>query len=180
LKRREHPEIKKILVSMGGVDQSNATSRVLDALKNCSMPLSVQITIVMGAQAPYLNKVRDMALTMPWETEVLENISNMAQVMADNDLAIGAAGSTSWERCCVGLPTLLIVLAENQRTGALALQKQGAAIVIGEPAASQGEIPPAISTLMSGKLLSEMISAASVVTDGLGTLRVVNSMGIQS
>ena len=58
---------------------------------------------------------------MPWRTDVRVNVSDMASLMADTDLAIGAAGSTSWERCCLGLPVLMVVLAENQREAAASL-----------------------------------------------------------
>jgi spore coat polysaccharide biosynthesis predicted glycosyltransferase SpsG len=51
----------------------------------------------------------------------------MAQLMVDSDLCIGAAGSTSWERCCLGLPTLMVVLAANQQDAAIALSEVGAA-----------------------------------------------------
>jgi len=60
----------------------------------------------MGNEAPWIDKVRKLAEKMPWPVEVREGVSNMAQLMANSDLVIGAAGGTSWERCCMGFPLL--------------------------------------------------------------------------
>jgi len=176
LQRRQTPELKRLLITMGGVDQSNATGKVLEALKACPLPFDCQITAVMGASAPWLEQVRSLAATMPWTTTVRVNISDMAQVMADSDLAIGAAGSTSWERCCLGLPTLLVILAANQEKGAIALQQKGAVSLI-------GKIEKALLVLkfnhplpLENLALADMINAASAVTDGLGVSRVLDQM----
>ena len=68
----------------------------------------------MGSTAPWVEVVQQQAALMPWPTEVKVGVSNMAELMANSDLAIGAAGSTIWERFCLGLPSILIVIAENQ------------------------------------------------------------------
>lgn len=107
LQRRQNLMLKHILIAMGGVDQPNATGQVLEALKACPLPADCKITVVMGGKAPWIERVRAIAVTMPWPTEVCIDITDMARVMAESDLAIGAAGSTSWERCCLGLPTSL-------------------------------------------------------------------------
>ena len=130
LARRAKPQLKNLLITMGGVDQGNATGQVLNALKDCTLPADLQITVVMGQQAPWMAQVEAVAAAMPWPTQVHAGVSNMAQLMADSDLAIGAAGGTAWERCVLGLPALVLVLAGNQNKGAKALQAQGAAIVV--------------------------------------------------
>lgn len=127
LARRANPQLKHLLITLGGVDKDNVTSEVLDALRVCPLPRDCRITVVMGAQALWLEQVRDRAEAMPWPTAVRVNIADMASLMADSDLAIGAAGSTSWERCCMGLPSFLIVLACNQQLIAEALNFAGAA-----------------------------------------------------
>lgn len=180
LRRREAPALRRILITMGGVDQPNATGKVLVALKVCPLPQDCRITVVMGAQAPWLEQVRALAATLPWPTVVRVDISDMAQVMADTDLAIGAAGSTSWERCCLGVPTLLFVLAENQWTGARALQAQGAALLLGEPADIQQQLADTLTPLTTGEHLVEMSLAARAVTNGQGIYRVAQQMERQS
>ena len=131
LERRRNAPLKRLLISMGGVDKDNATGQVLKALKDCDLPSDVEISVVMGATAPWREDVRRLASELPWDTEVAVNVSDMAQRMAEADLAIGAAGSTSWERCCLGLPTLMLVLAENQRPIAQSLHQAGAAKILG-------------------------------------------------
>lgn len=174
LQRRQHPKLRQLLITMGGVDQKNATGQVLQALQGCALSPDCGITVVMGLQAPWLEQVREQAQRMSWPTEVLVNISDMAQRMADSDLAIGAAGSTSWERCCLGLPTFMVVLAENQRAIAEALQGVGAAHTL-DSATLAPEVCNAISTYVADtcELHAMSVSAASIV-DGLGVNRLVS------
>jgi len=176
LSRRKQPQLKSLLITMGGVDQPNATSRVLQALKGSELPLDVTIIVVMGAQAPWLQYVQQLAVTMPWRTEVRVNVSDMAQLMATADLAIGAAGTTSWERCCLGLPTLLVVLAKNQWAGALALQSAGAVRLLGEPNSIQEQLAPAILSFLNEMTLAQISISAQSVTDGQGVTHVIQRM----
>lgn len=177
LQRRQKPSLKRLLITMGGVDQPNATGKVLEALKICPLPSDCQITVVMGASAPWLEQVRSLAATMPWTTTVRVNISDMAQVMADSDLAIGAAGATSWERCCLGLPTLLVILAENQEEGALALQQRGAARLLGKPDAIPSVLKATLPMPLEERSLTDIVYAASRVTDGRGAPLVLEQIG---
>jgi UDP-2,4-diacetamido-2,4,6-trideoxy-beta-L-altropyranose hydrolase len=175
-RRRTQPAFRRLLVTMGGVDQPNATKLVLQALKTCTLPQSCRISVVMGLTAPWLQDVRELADHMPWSTEVVVNVSDMAQRMADSDLVIGAAGSTSWERCCLGAPTLMVVLAENQRGIAKALVHVGAAMALeltnSEDFAKQ--LQRNISYLVGNPTLLRNIGmAASCVTDGCGINLVV-------
>ena len=84
----------------------------------------------MGPHAPWLAQVQTQAAQMPSPTEVRVGVDNMAQLMAESDLAIGAAGSTSWERCCLGVPTIQVVLAQNQVAIAQALSQADAALML--------------------------------------------------
>ena len=130
LQRRSKPELRQLLITMGGVDKDNVTGRVLDALRESELPHDCRIVVILGATAPWLEVVKQQAEYLPWSTEVKVSVCNMAQLMADSDLAIGAAGATSWERCCLGLPGILITIAENQKTVALHLKKAGAAVCL--------------------------------------------------
>ncbi len=115
LERRANPELKKLLITMGGVDPDNVTGQVLDALKTSNLSKEIYITVVMGAMAPHIVTLKKQAETMPYKTEIMANVSNMAEIMAKTDLAIGAAGGTTWELCCLGLPALIVMVADNQR-----------------------------------------------------------------
>ena len=176
LQRRQQPVLKNILITMGGVDQPNATGQVLQALKGCPLPQDCRISVVMGLQAPWLEQVRAQAKDMPWTIEVMVNISDMAQRMADSDLAIGAAGSTSWERCCLGLPTLMVVLANNQWPGARALEAATAACLIGGAGEIATQLSLAIHSATQHDRLLQMSTSSASVTAGLGTAKVLQAL----
>lgn len=175
LARRTHPQLRRLLITMGGVDKDNATGQVLQALSVCKLPPDLCITVVMGPHAPCLAEVKQQAARMPWPTQVMVGVTEMAQLMADSDLCIGAAGGTSWERCCLGLPTLLLVIANNQMSGALALEEAGAALVF----KTAPDLPQIIEMYLSSAATAElkrMGQAASAVTEGLGVKRILDAM----
>lgn len=170
LSRRDHPSLRELLITMGGIDIDNVTGRVLDLLNNSALPSDCQITIVMGHNAPWLDDVKKAVSKMPWQTQVLVGVTNMAQLMAKSDLAIGAAGATAWERCCLGLPTVLLVLADNQKKIAAGLHASGAAELVDlRFMSAQAGFS---SRIFEVKTLQKMSKAASDVTDGKGAERV--------
>jgi UDP-2,4-diacetamido-2,4,6-trideoxy-beta-L-altropyranose hydrolase len=115
LERRSKPEFKKLLVNMGGIDLKNVTESVLDELKMCNLPSDVDIIVVMGVSAPHIESVRLKAGMLPYKVEIKVDVNNMAEVMANVDISIGASGATTWERCCLGLPSIQLVTAYNQQ-----------------------------------------------------------------
>lgn len=177
-RRQVEPALRKLLITMGGVDLPNATGQVMQALKTCELPADCRIIVVMGLTAPWLQNVRELAAQMPWPTEVVVHVNDMARRMADSDLAIGAAGSTSWERCCLGLPTLMVVLAENQESGAGALGSALAARFIGRVGDIATQLPQAIRELIGTDRLRPMSLAASAVANGHGVYKVIKAMGV--
>ena len=177
-RRQAQPALRQLLISMGGVDQPNATGQVLQALKTCALPADCRITVIMGLTAPWLQNVRELAAQMPWPTEVVVNVNDMARRMVDSDLAIGAAGSTSWERCCLGLPTLMVVLAENQQAGAQALGAAHAARLIGSVSNIATQLPQALRELFDSKHQMRMSLAASSITNGQGVEKILKAMGL--
>lgn len=177
LARRVHPLLKRILITMGGVDKNNATGNVLMALSTCQLPAYCQITVVMGSHAPWLDSVREQAANMPWPTEVQVNVSNMARLMADCDLAIGAAGSTSWERCALGVPTYVTILAENQKEAAKALSEKGAAEVIFPSESLHGTLQEQFERLLDNPVCLRSLSEnAAAICDGQGVTQVLGSL----
>jgi UDP-2,4-diacetamido-2,4,6-trideoxy-beta-L-altropyranose hydrolase len=175
LVRRKSAQLRQLLISMGGVDRTDVTGRVLDTLRRCRLHSDSQITVVMGPHAPWLKKVQAQARDMAWHCEVRVDVSDMAQLMCDSDLAIGAGGSTSWERCSLGVPALIVTLAENQQAIAEALEAAGAVarLVLDETSNAAMLIQSFIDT---PSLLSDMSACAAVITDGLGTIGVVAAL----
>lgn len=173
LKRRAKPNLGSLLINMGGVDKDNVTQQVLDALRGCQLPTDCRITVVMGATAPWLENIRQQAELLPWSTQVLVGVNNMAQLMADNDLAIGAAGATSWERCCMGLPSIVLLIAENQHLILSNLIKAEAIKAL--PLSSLSKTLNTILNQCRSTLKLESLSKnAADVCDGLGTQRITS------
>lgn len=176
LKRRCTPRLGRLLITMGGMDKDNATSHVLDALRDCPLPDDLEIEVVMGGNAPWLEAVKEKVATMPWPIHVQVAIPDMAHRMAEADLAIGAAGSTSWERCCLGLPSLIMVIAENQAPAANALGISGAAVVL-HP--GQKLTQTLTELMVPSKLearLKSISAVASRLVDGAGAARVAKCL----
>lgn len=175
LQRRSEPRLRHLLITMGGVDKDNATGQVLAALRQSALPDDCRITVVMGSTAPWLAEVERQAQDMPWPTQVRVGVSDMAQLMADSDLAIGAAGATSWERCCLGLPTIMLVLAVNQRLVAQGLEQAQAARIIKQTQDIASCLPGLLRELIEQPMsLQNMSQLASRIVDGQGTVTVIH------
>lgn len=175
-RKRFHPELKRILISLGGSDSTNATGHILDILEKTKLSHEVELDIIMGATASFAGSVRAKAKKLPFPTKVSVNVGNIAERMSRADFAIGAAGSTSWERCCLGLPAIIVVVADNQRSAAQELAKRGAAFV----ANSCLEVGDILDRLLAsddfGTDLASMAQAGLMLVDGMGTARVIKEL----
>ncbi len=173
LARRVCPKLRKLLITMGGIDKDNVTGQLLEVLEVVDLPKDIQITVVMGSKAPWLEKVKAQVALMSLRVQVLIEVFDMASIMVESDLVIGAAGSSSWERCCLGLPTIQLVLAENQKLIASALASVGAAVLT-----DLKSLPGKFSYLpgLNGNLaeLREISRAASSLTNGKGASTVAS------
>lgn len=176
LKRRAAAISENILITMGGVDPANATGKILEILSGCDLSLETQIIVVLGPNAPWIAQLQEQASGMPWPVSVKVDVANMAELMAQSDWAIGAGGGTSWERCAVGLPTLMVVVADNQRELTRALDKHGAALSLGGIETLTQSLPAAIAKMADPEFLQAMSAQAAEITDGLGCARVVSIM----
>jgi UDP-2,4-diacetamido-2,4,6-trideoxy-beta-L-altropyranose hydrolase len=174
LQRRANPQVKNLLITMGGVDQTNATGLVLNALTHCELPIELRITVVMGPHAPWLAQVQTQAEVMPRPTQVLACVNNMAKLMAESDLCIGAAGGSAWERCALGLPALVFILAANQHSGAMALQTHGAALFAADTQQLIAQMNELFTLEKQSAVLKKMSQTAAQLTHGDGTSQVVD------
>lgn len=163
-----------LLITLGGIDKDNAASRVLDALAEAPAAQDLRITVVMGVNAPHLDAVRDRAETMPMPVEVVAGVSDMGARMMRADLCIGAVGSTAWERCALGLPTLQVVLADNQREAAQAMAARGLSLALPVPGALgfARALAEGLERLSDTGHYRAMARAAAALTDGGGAGRL--------
>lgn len=170
LQKRQSTKLKSLLITMGGVDADNYTGRILKQLEQTHLGTIDEVTVVMGANAPHLKEVQDIAQKLNVPTQIKINVSNMAEIMANADLAIGAAGATTWERCCLGLPTIQIVIADNQKKTAEALSRDGIVKLI-------KDITEIGCVLNSSLIWMKGLSVSSAKTcDGKGCLKVMYSL----
>ncbi|MCX4190250.1 UDP-2,4-diacetamido-2,4,6-trideoxy-beta-L-altropyranose hydrolase [Methylophaga sp. OBS3] len=177
LQRRREPIIKRILISMGGVDSGNITSDVLKTLEQSDLSAEIQLDVVMGQAAPHLREVKQLASQLRFHTTVNVNVSDMAERMCVADLSIGAAGSTAWERCCLGLPSLIFLLADNQCLIANALNDYQAAVIVEKREKSNSDsMLSKIEILLQPEKRIQMSQSAASVTDGKGAMRVVKKL----
>jgi spore coat polysaccharide biosynthesis predicted glycosyltransferase SpsG len=104
--------IKRILIAFGGVDPNNATSLVFESLIKLNNQ-DISMDLIISNRNPH-HDVLDKRCKHLSIATLYKQPANIAEIMIKADLAIGAAGMMMWERCCVGLPSLLISIAENQ------------------------------------------------------------------
>ena len=172
LMSRDHRTLKNLLINFGGVDEHNYTGKALRSLVGESSINQLEITIVLGTQSPWVKEVSDAARDFFQRVTILQGANNMAQLMSEADLAIGAAGSTSWERCSVGLPTIQYVVAENQRQIANNMAAVGAIKLL----RSFNELSEAVRTAPTW--MKSVSNRCRYLADGLGARRVVEAMGM--
>ena len=127
----------------------------------------------MGRNAPWLDKVQTIAKTMTNPTDVVVDVTDMAALMVQADLAIGAAGGTSWERCALGLPSLMLVLADNQKAAAQAMDTANVAALLGDIRTTgwKERLWAILDTVNSTHTLSAVSKDITDVIDGLGCVR---------
>ena len=123
----------RICISFGATDHGNVTGKVLMALKKLNR--GFQIDIALSSAAPHINSVRSLISSMEVDAELQQDEIDMAKFFSRADLAIGAGGSTAWERSCLGIPSIVIITAENQKLIAQHLEKYGAAMTNKDEAA---------------------------------------------
>lgn len=174
---RESNEVKRILVFMGGADPANETGKALKALALLNRA-DIAVDVVIGSSNPFKDELQNLTRQMPCTTSYFNNVSNMAELMTSADIAIGASGTSTWERCCVGLPSIVMVLADNQKEIAEELEREGVVVNLGwHENVTEKDIKFAVESLLKDLEKRKMISLRSKeIVDGMGAKRVVEKM----
>ncbi|HDO26306.1 MAG TPA: UDP-2,4-diacetamido-2,4,6-trideoxy-beta-L-altropyranose hydrolase, partial [Nitrospirae bacterium] len=127
---KEHTgEIRRILIFMGGGDETDQTSRVLNAIQMLNLH-NLEIDVVIGPANPNRAKIEALASGIP-DTKCYSDVEDMAGLMSAADLSIGAGGTSTWERSCLGLPSIVISIADNQTSITEQLSANGYLIYTG-------------------------------------------------
>jgi UDP-2,4-diacetamido-2,4,6-trideoxy-beta-L-altropyranose hydrolase len=165
-------EVKRVLVFFGSTDPSNMTGMALAALSGSELQ-GLEVEVVIGATNPHCAELEQQAAARS-KTRLHYSRPHLADLMARADLAIGSGGTVTWERCCLGLPALVVSVAENQVTACRALDESGSIVYLG----SSKEIR--VKTLQeqinrsleAPENLLKISTNASLQVDGLGCLRI--------
>jgi UDP-2,4-diacetamido-2,4,6-trideoxy-beta-L-altropyranose hydrolase len=168
--------VERILVMYGGADPTGETVKAVKALK--SLPtLASRIDVVVGSANPLSEAVRAQCREDP-RVRFHFDPANVPELMAEADIALGACGTSSWERCCMYLPAIAVVVAENQRRIAAGLAEAGAAEILGWHADVAVErLQNAVEHLAAlPERVRDMSRHAGEVTDGRGVERVLQTM----
>jgi UDP-2,4-diacetamido-2,4,6-trideoxy-beta-L-altropyranose hydrolase len=159
--------VKRVLVFFGGVDADNYTFKAIEVLAEVSPGL--QVDVVIGAQHPFKEMIEKACIKHGYVCHI--QTLRMAELMLEADFAIGAGGSASWERCCLGLPSLLVALADNQIAIARELSAISACVYIDN--GNEANLKKWLTQLIANQELIQKISEnAFSIVDGLGVCRV--------
>lgn len=172
--RRIAPDARKVLVTLGGGDPDNVTLKVLEALGQVQLE-GLEVRAVVGASNPHYQDLQSAARQLPYSLRLEQNVTNMPELMAWADLAITAGGSTCWELAFMGLPGLIIILADNQRPVGQWLDQSGIGVNLGWYAAVTARqiSQAALRLLASAEIREAMALKGRMIVDGEGVARVL-------
>lgn len=169
--------IKRLLVFFGGSDSNNETAKVLKALKLIDH-LSMAVDVVVGKMNLHREDIKNICAELSNCTFHYQ-ISNMAELMNSADLMIGAGGTTSWERCCLGLPGIVTGIAVNQLKIAEDLAESGVIYYLGESSGtSVCSYQHSFMALFQSPWMIRMLSKkGAALVDGHGCHRILSTLG---
>ncbi|MDP9087167.1 MAG: UDP-2,4-diacetamido-2,4,6-trideoxy-beta-L-altropyranose hydrolase [Pseudomonadota bacterium] len=175
VKPRSGP-VERILVFYGGVDATNCTGFAIEALSIAAIR-GAFVDVVIGADHPKRKEIAAACKGVGFALHV--QTQRMAELMSAADLGMGAGGSATWERCCVGLPTVATAVAKNQEALVRGCALSGGIYAIDLDGAGPHDLALHVSSVVANPLLRESISRKGMeIVDGGGTRRVMRSMGI--
>lgn len=163
--------VKRIFVAFGGADATNLTGKVVSAFRSLGVR-GVTMDVIVD---PNSSSSADIRRTLGSRDDVRlsSGLPTLAPLMAESDASIGATGATTWERCCLGLPSIVITLAENQRPIARKLHEMGVVRWLGDATeVGEAEIAGALRTLLERPLDPEWSLRSFSLVDGQGADRV--------
>ena len=165
--------VNNILVFFGGVDATNETAKVVNAIASLERS-NITVDVIVGTGNPHRQKIEDLCGQVE-NTRFHCQASNMAELMANADLAIGGGGTVTWERFCLGLPALVVSVAGNQKAIAEDCGKVGCQIFLGDSdAVDEALFAAALQTVLHSPSLLMSVSAQAIkVVDGKGLNRVI-------
>jgi len=174
--QRAIPKVaRKVLVTLGGGDPDNQTLKVIQALQQVDVN-GLEAVVVVGSSNPHFRELQSAVCNSQFAIRLVQNVTNMPELMAWADVAVSAGGGTCWEMAFMGLPSVILMLAENQRGIAEGLDTLGTALNLGWYAEiNASDLAQALRILMSSLVRRKAMSEKGRhLVDGAGTNRVVS------
>ena len=180
--QRQIPKVaRKVLITLGGGDPHNQNMKVIRALQQGGVD-ELEAVVVVGASNPHFRELQSAIRNSQFAIRLVQNVTNMPELMAWADMAVSAGGSTCWELAFMGLPTVVLVLAENQQGIAAGLGRAGVVLDLGwYTEASITQIADTLVALLEDcGLRRQMSQRGRELVDGVGVERVVERLRTQS
>lgn len=167
----------RLLVTLGGSDPRNTTLKVVRAIERILLT-SLDVIVVVGPGYRHLPQLEAACRRLKFSWRIEKSPSSMAPLMSWADIAVSAAGSTSWELSFMGVPSILIIVAENQKLIGRTLEKKGAVLCAGEAKnVSSSRLAKMIERLMGSYAMRKKMSRVlHGLVDGHGTHRVLRAI----
>jgi len=174
--RTRNGMVKRIFIFLGGSDLTNETSKILKAIALLKEP-NIIVDVVLGKNNSHFQSIESEFLALPW-IKIHYHISNISELMMNADLCIGAAGGTTWERCCLGLPSMVIAVAENQIPATRDMADAGILHYIGDWTYVSIEIiyNELHNIILKQALLQQYEKTSLTLVDGFGAMRCVENI----
>lgn len=173
--KREIPEVaSKVLVTMGGSDPDNVTLKVVQALQLMDTD-EMEARVVLWGSSPYFEEVQSAIRASRFPIRLERDVTDMAELMAWADVAISGGGTTCWELAFMGLPSVVLILSDNQQRIAESLGARGVAVNLGwHHHLRPTKIAEAIAGLLRARRMRvDMARRSQQLVDGEGIARVL-------
>jgi len=177
--RKRDGRVRRIMIFFGGSDPTNETAKALEAIRMLNRP-DIAVDVVVGSANPNKDKINQLCAAM---TNVVYHcqVENIARLMADADLFIGGGGSTTWERCCLGLPSMVISIAANQDNIIRNVADVGGGIFLGRTQqVTVDDILAVLKKILNDKQVLQSLSQKDIqLVDGFGIERVKKDLELR-
>lgn len=165
-------KLRNILVFITGGDDQGETLKAMQGVDLFGQAEGVDV--VVGKENPHNTQIRDTCAALRWRYHC--QVDYMPRLIAEADLAIGAGGSSNWERCALGVPAVVVILAENQAPIARALGEAGIVYNLGWCSDVQVTDYARALSAMNGDRLTAMTEKCLALVDARGAARVADAL----
>lgn len=168
-------KVRRVLIFFGGSDPTNETEKTLEAIKQLKKA-DIAVDVVVGIANPNKGRVQQLCRDLPHTTFYCQ-IDNMAQLITNADLAVGAGGTATWERCFLGVPSITITVADNQIKTTEVVASLGAILYAGESSTVTAQrLSQCIMKMLDDSTMLSVISKKAMQLMGNGCYDTIGQL----